>query len=136
MRKGSGAVAFFCLAVELFCAGRSGEAEAVEFVDAAQEVGIDFEHVNGASGRKYFPETMGGGAAFFDYDGDQDLDIYLVNGAALPGYQAVRPPANALYENEGGVFAEVGAAVGVDDRAMAWGVRRRITTTTQIWTST
>ena len=70
MRKVLGAVAFFCLVVELFCAGRIGAAEAVEFVDVAQEVGIDFEHVNGASGRKYFPETMGGGAAFFDYDGD------------------------------------------------------------------
>jgi len=123
MRKVLAAVAFFWLGVvvEMFLAGRIGAAESVEFVDVAQEVGIGFKHVNGASGRKYFPETMGGGAAFFDYDGDQDLDIYLVNGAALPGYQTVRPPVNALYENGGGVFAEVGAAAGVDDAGYGMG---------------
>ena len=123
MRKVLEAVAFFWLGVvvELFFVGRIGAAEPVEFVDVAQEVGIGFKHVNGASGHKYFPETMGGGAAFFDYDGDQDLDIYLVNGAALPGYQAVRPPVNVLYKNEGGVFAEVGAAAGVDDAGYGMG---------------
>ena len=121
MRKIPGTVIFFCLVVEMFCALRGGAAESVEFVDVAAEVGIDFEHVNGASDRKYFPETMGGGAAFFDYDGDHDLDIYLVNGAALPGYQALRPPVNALYENLGRAFVEVGAVAGVDDAGYGMG---------------
>lgn len=94
---------------------------AICFVDVAQEVGIDFQHVNGASGRKYFPETMGSGVAFFDYDGDQDLDIYLVNGAAFPGYTSASVPLNALYQNEAGIFTEVGARAGVDDAGYGMG---------------
>ena len=60
----------------------------VRFVEVSADAGIDFVHVNGASGQKYFPETMGGGVAFLDYDGDGSLDVYLVNGAPLPGYRA------------------------------------------------
>ena len=89
----------------------------VVFVDATATAGIDFVHENGASGRKYFPETMGAGAAFFDSDGDGDLDVYLVNGAPLPGYAGANKPLNALYRNEGaGRFADFstpsGAAAG------------------------
>ena len=92
------------------------------FVDATLQAGIDFMHVNGASGRKYFPETMGPGVGFFDYDGDGDLDIYLVNGAALPGYEAARKPVNMLYRNNGdGRFSNVGAEVGVDDEGYGMG---------------
>ena len=79
--------------------------------------GIDFVHENGASGRKYFPETMGAGAAFFDSDGDGDLDVGLLNGAPLLGYEGSNKPRNALYRNDGaGRFADFstpsGAAAG------------------------
>ena len=39
--------------------------------------GIAFVHHNGAYGEKLLPETMGGGVAFFDYDGDGDQDLLL-----------------------------------------------------------
>lgn len=94
----------------------------IEFVDVAGLVGIDFYHQTGASGRKYFPETMGAGAAFLDYDGDQDLDIYLVNGAALPGFEAVPKPTDALYRNDGdGTFTEVSARAGIEDDGYGMG---------------
>ncbi len=85
------------------------------FVDVTARAGIGFVHQTGASGRRYFPETMGGGVAFLDYDGDGDLDLYFPNGAPLPGYSQASEPANALYGNDGGRFTEVEAAAGAGD---------------------
>ncbi len=77
----------------LVSAGRfvAAETAQVEFVDVAGQAGIDFVHINGASGRKYFPETMGGGVAFVDYDGDEYVDAYMVNGAPFPRRRAPWP---------------------------------------------
>jgi hypothetical protein len=41
--------------------------------------GISFCHVNGRSPEYFLPETTGAGCAFFDYDHDGWMDIYLVN---------------------------------------------------------
>ena len=91
-------------------------------MDATDTAGIDFVHQNGASGRRYLPETMGGGVAFFDSDGDGGVDIYLVNGAPLPGYVGPGGLANVLYRNVGrGRFVEVPDAAGADDAGYGMG---------------
>ena len=96
-------------------------APAVRFADATAEAGIDFVHTSGRSGRKYGVETIGSGAAFFDYNCDGWMDLYAVNGADLPGYASAVPPKNALYRNDGGHFAEVGASLGVADAGYGMG---------------
>ena len=98
----------------------------VQFIDVTQEAGIHWQHTDGRSGQKYFMETLGSGATFFDYDADGDPDLYFVNGAPLPGYVAKEIPTNRLYENNGdGTFTDVTKIAGVGDTGYGHGWRRR-----------
>lgn len=66
----------------------SGTPLGVQFVDVAKEAGLNVETIFGGEHRnKYLLETTGCGAAFFDYDQDDWLDIFLVNGWRLEGFQ-------------------------------------------------
>ena len=91
---------------------------AVSFADITESAGIDFVHFSGATGDKLLPETMGGGAAFFDYDNDGDQDLLFVNGAPWPhdDPEAIGGggPGNRLYQNDGsGAFTDVTANSGL-----------------------
>jgi len=102
------------------------EASADRFVEAGDAVGFSFKHYNSASGEKYPIETMAGGCAFLDADGDGDLDIYVVNGALLPGSEAPpSAPVNRLFGNngkdQGWTFSDVTEASGVGDGGYGMG---------------
>ena len=110
----------FALGAVLGC-GPSGENEepsvqatarvAVTFTDVTAEAGIEFEHHNGRSGRKYLPETLGSGCAFFDYDNDARPDIFLVNSKPWSGGAGV---TSKLYRNLGeGRFEDVTGEAGL-----------------------
>lgn len=91
-------------------------------IDVADQAGIIYRHVRGGSGKKYMPETFSSGGAFFDYDNDGWLDIYFVNGAALPGFDAPSPPTNVLYRNNrDGTFTDATALAGVGDPSYGMG---------------
>jgi hypothetical protein len=60
----------------------SGGATAL-FRERATELGLEFEHVNGAAGAYHLPEIMGAGGALVDYDTDGDLDVLLIQGRPL-----------------------------------------------------
>ena len=84
---------------------------AVQFVDRAADAGLTQPNVSGTD-QSYIVEGMMGGAAFFDYDRDGDVDLYVTNGSSFAGFAAGEHPANQLYRNDGGRFAEVAADVG------------------------
>ena len=48
--------------------------EPIRFTDVTASAGIKFTHNSGRAGKKWLPETMGAGCAFFDADGDGWLD--------------------------------------------------------------
>lgn len=109
------------LVVAVTLAGGIATAEPL-FHDIAAEVGIDFRHQDGRTGEKYYVETTASGGGWLDADGDGDLDLYLVNGAATPGSKLDPPPRNALYLQRNGRFVEVGERAGVADTAYGMGL--------------
>jgi hypothetical protein len=95
----------------------------VSFTDATKSAGIAFVNAS-SSEKKYIVESMGGGAAMFDFDNDGRIDIYLVNSYTVDAALAKKPlPPAALYRNLGnGKFEDVAAKAGVADPGWAMGV--------------
>lgn len=75
--------ALLTIAVLCFSPANTQQTSRPIFDEVAAKVGLNFRHYNGMSGKFYLPEIMGAGGALFDYDGDGDLDVFLVQGAAL-----------------------------------------------------
>ena len=91
------------------------------FTAQTASAGIHFTHSNGATGKKYLPETMGAGGLFFDYDNDGNLDIFLVNSGSLLASEH-DTATNALYKNSGdGTFTDVTQTANVGGRGYGMG---------------
>ncbi len=83
------------------------------YVDLAEPAGLHFVHDNGASSSKHLPETMSGGIALLDFDGDGWIDVYAVQGGALPP-EATATCGDRLFRNGGnGTFEDVSERAGV-----------------------
>ena len=117
-------------------ADRQQTADAPVFREVAEEVGLRFQHFSGAAGNYHSPEITGAGVAVFDYDGDGDLDVYLLQGALLDAdldpqdilfpLPPEQEPGNRLFRNEwiptGTLhFTDVTAQAGVADEGYGMG---------------
>jgi len=93
----------------------SGTPLGVQFVDVAKEAGLNVETIFGGEHRnKYLLETTGCGVAFFDYDQDDWLDIFLVNGWRLEGFPKGQEPVCHLFKNNrDGTFTDVTIKAGL-----------------------
>ena len=87
----------------------------ISFLNVARESGLNAKTIFGGEHKnKYLLETTGCGVAFYDYDNDGWLDIFLVNGTRLEGFPAGSEPVSHLFKNNrDGTFTDVTMKAGV-----------------------
>jgi enediyne biosynthesis protein E4 len=87
----------------------------ISFLNVARESGLNAKTIFGGEHKnKYLLETTGCGVAFYDYDNDGWLDIFLVNGWRLEGFSAGQEPTSHLFKNNrDGTFTDVTAKAGL-----------------------
>ena len=91
------------------------------FEDVTTASGIDFKYNFGDRSYQNILESSGSGITILDYDGDGDMDIYMLNGVYLSGISEpegveFEDATNKLYQNNGdGTFTEVSHKAGIDN---------------------
>ncbi len=101
------------------------DATADWFREIGTASGLDFRHSSSADTAFFMPESMGSGAALFDYDGDGDLDVYLVNSGHHDS--PTTSATNRLFRQDQGpslepTFLDVTDASGAGDTGFGMGV--------------
>src|SRR5438105_3437226 len=94
----------------------------LQFLDVTPTAGISFQHNSGAFGKKYLPETLGSGCAFFDYDNDGWPDILLVNSMDWAGHTRQRSTMKLYRNNRNGTFTDVTRGARLDVEMYGIGV--------------
>ena len=93
----------------------------ITFTDVTAQAGIKFVHNSGRAGKKFLPETVGSGVAWFDADGDGWPDILLIN--SKDWTPRGRKSLPALYRNNhDGTFTNITAGSGLDVEMYGLGV--------------
>ena len=96
----------------------TASSESPWFEDVTEKVGLEFLHDAGPIGQDFFmPQSVGSGCAFFDFDGDDKLDIYLIHNGGPNGKK------NQLFHQEdNGSFRDVSAGSGLNVAGYGMGV--------------
>ena len=97
------------------------------FQEIGKEIGLDFTHSIGAEKMENIVESVGGGAAFLDFDQDGFMDIFTCSGTWVEGFsKGEKPkklPENHLYRNkQNGTFEDVSKKAGIDVSLYSMGI--------------
>jgi hypothetical protein len=99
----------------------AGVGKGPQLVDITASTGIHFEHLSSPD-QRYIVESMGGGVALIDYDGDGWLDIYFTNSPSVAMALEGKKAKSALYRNNhDGTFSDVTDKAGVGYPCWAMG---------------
>ena len=112
-------------AAQVKTAVASSPASPVQYIDVAERAGLNVPNVwGGAEHKRVIIETKGSGIAFFDYDNDGWLDIYLTNGSRLDAkWPAGAAPTTHLFKNNrDGTFTDVTEKSGIGRSGWQTGV--------------
>jgi hypothetical protein len=99
----------------------SAQNHKVIFKDITKKAGIDFKYTFGDYHYENILESSGSGITVFDYNNDQLMDVYMMNGTYIEGVSdkgglVFKNTRDKLYKNNGdGTFSDVTAKAGVDD---------------------
>jgi cytochrome c-type biogenesis protein CcmH/NrfG len=94
----------------------------IKFRECQESAGIDFQYFSGDTGSKYLLESMGGGVAVLDYDGDGWPDLYFTQGARIPPDPDDKTYQDRLFRNLGnGTFEDVTLSAGLGDNRYSQG---------------
>ena len=113
----------FCAVMATLLVAAVNTTAPVGFSDVAGKAGIRFVLENSPTPTKFMIETMPGGIAVFDYNGDGRPDIYFTNGASVPALEKESPKFwNRLYRNDGNMhFTDVTDQAGVAGKGYSMG---------------
>ncbi len=91
------------------------------FLDVAASSGLNAKTIYGGEHKnKYLLETTGCGVAFYDFDHDDWVDLFLVNGTRLEGFPAGHEPISRLFKNNrDGTFTDITLKSGIT--RFGWG---------------
>jgi enediyne biosynthesis protein E4 len=100
------------------------DAGPIRFEEIAAKAGLNYITATASTENKNQPQTMVGGVALFDYDGDGYLDVYLVGGASIPSLIKDSPVYwNRLFHNNrDGTFTDVTERAGLAGAGYGSGV--------------
>jgi hypothetical protein len=122
-------VAFLVITLRVSCSlGQTGTKAASKaaastppLIDITASTGIHFEHLS-SSDQRYIVESMSGGVALIDYDGDGWPDIYFTNAPSVAMALEGKKARSTLYHNNhDGTFTDVTEKAGVGYPCWAMG---------------
>jgi enediyne biosynthesis protein E4 len=102
-----------------------------KFIEVTAKTGVNFHYQASHTSKKYLIETMGSGVALFDYDNDNRLDIFFVNGAqigdpepagAVPQKAGPKYWGRLFHQKSEGTFEDVTEKAGLEGTGYGMGV--------------